>query len=544
MGTCRGAALAAIVAWSYLSQPGREAVMAIVDTDASPAESDLSLSLRTQVLTHVEGLAPVTYFALTARAIDEVAASARTDFLRSRAPDRPQPNGIALTFDEAAQILRKNEAVRDAVIVRTCSASPAPGCGSAVHVAAATLVDAVESASRQKVQRLVERASTRSADIVLLITPGWPYRDEQPLRLPAAIAALRGTAARMVIVRLPSRVGYGRLVKDATETMAHGLSAPFIALENDTDLPRAQQLLSAQIPATATTAGAAAPAVVPDSPRTPLAATPLPPSPPDPYARVDDVLQRATDYADRFERTFSAVIWREQYRQEVRIRRRFGASGTSFTSVAARRLLDSELLFVWLPDDASWIAVRDVLAVDGHPRRGVDRPLLQALKKDAVTVDQLKQLAAENGRFNIGTIVRTFNEPTLALLFLDPQYRHRFAFTRHGEQPVHGESAVTYEFVERQRPTVIREGDHDLPVRGTLWIAPATGRVLQTSLELADRDRRLEGRMTVQYIPHPKFDVLVPSEMRERYTSESGEEVSTVATYSDFRRFEATVRLK
>ena len=81
-------------------------------------------------------------------------------------------------------------------------------------------------------------------------------------------------------------------------------------------------------------------------------------------------------------------------------------------------------------------------------------------------------------------------------------------------------------------------------MRGTFWIDPASGRVLQSSLELADAVRRLDGRMTVQYSPNPKFDVLVPLEMRERYTSASGEEVTTVATYSDFRRFEATSRLK
>ena len=75
-------------------------------------------------------------------------------------------------------------------------------------------------------------------------------------------------------------------------------------------------------------------------------------------------------------------------------------------------------------------------------------------------------------------------------------------------------------------------------------IDATTGRILQTSLELTDPDRRLQGRMTVQYGSNPKFDVLVPVEMRERYASASGEEVTTVATYSDFRRFEATVRLK
>jgi len=53
----------------------------------------------------------------------------------------------------------------------------------------------------------------------------------------------------------------------------------------------------------------------------------------------------------------------------------------------------------------------------------------------------------------------------------------------------------------------------------------------------------LSGRMTVSYGPNPKFDVLVPMEMRETYASRLGEEVTTVATYADFRRFETTGRV-
>ncbi len=49
--------------------------------------------------------------------------------------------------------------------------------------------------------------------------------------------------------------------------------------------------------------------------------------------------------------------------------------------------------------------------------------------------------------------------------------------------------------------------------------------------------------MTVRYGTHPNFDVLVPLEMRETYTAASGEEVTAVATYSEFRRFETAGRI-
>jgi hypothetical protein len=161
----------------------------------------------------------------------------------------------------------------------------------------------------------------------------------------------------------------------------------------------------------------------------------------------------------------------------------------------------------------------------------------------AVDVDQLKNLAAENGRFNIGGIVHTFNEPTLALLFLDEHHRHRFSFAPSGEQTLDGTRVVRYDFTERARPTVIRNGNRDVPTRGTLWIDPANGRILLTSLRVADADARLQGRMTVRYGPASGFEMLVPLEMREWYSSPDGEEITTIASYSDFRRFETAGRL-
>jgi len=256
----------------------------------------------------------------------------------------------------------------------------------------------------------------------------------------------------------------------------------------------------------------------------------------------DALLARAADYVAAFERTFAAVTWRERYEQEDRQRRHFGASGATVMRVAGKRQMESQLLFVWLPREASWIAVRDVMTVDGQAQLDANRPLRQMSAGGSISVAELKTLAAENGRFNIGDIVRTFNEPTLALLFLDDRYRHRFEFERHGEQKHETGRVRLYRFVERARPTVIRSGTRDLPSQGLLGIEPETGRVLFTSLILADLDN-VQGNLAVRYGPHADFDVLVPIEMREVYTSVGGEEVTAIATYSDFRRFEAHGRI-
>jgi hypothetical protein len=514
----------------FQSQPAVTDVAVIVDSDAPVANAGASARLREHALADVERYGRPAYFDLTASAITRVPENAGDSFRRATfAFQPPTYAGVSISFDEASEILRKNEAVRDAVIRRECVTSPDAGCGAAVHAAATTLAAETELASSRKLRHLVETATSVRPALLVLVTAGWPYRDERRIGIDAVVRELEAAGTRLVVLRVPALVAYQGLVRDASETVASRLSATFIALHDERDVERAHRALAHDDRA------APAQSLEPE-PRVHEDASPVSDLP-------DDVLRRAAGYVARFERTFSAVIWRERYQQEDRIRRRFSASGTSFTSVAARRQLDSELLFVWLPRDATWIAVRDVIAIDGKPRPLGDRRLQALLSHEAVSMDQLRQLAAENGRFNIGQIRRTFNEPTLALLFLDDHYRHRFTFARSGEQTVNGQRAVSYEFAERARPTVIQERDRDVPVRGTLWIDAPSGRVLQTLLELADPAGRFSGRMTVQFGPHAKFDVLVPLEMRETYTSRSGEEVTAVATYSDFRRFETAGRL-
>jgi hypothetical protein len=260
-------------------------------------------------------------------------------------------------------------------------------------------------------------------------------------------------------------------------------------------------------------------------------------------AEPDPLFVRATEYVAAFERTFAAVTWREQYEQEDRMQRRFGSSGASGMQLVGKRRLESQLLFVWLPREASWIAVRDVMSVDGKARAEAERPLQKmSLGGSSISVAELKTLAAENGRFNIGKIERTFNEPTLALSFLDDRYRHRFEFEFVVEQKLETGPMRLYRYIERGRPTVIRIGDRDLPAQGLFGIQPETGRILFTSLRVSDAGN-VHGHVSVRYGPHADFDVLVPIEMKEVYTSIAGEEVTATATYSDFRRFEAHSRI-
>ena len=258
---------------------------------------------------------------------------------------------------------------------------------------------------------------------------------------------------------------------------------------------------------------------------------------------ADTTLARARQYVAQFESTFSAVMWRERYVQEDHVLRMPRAFGAPFERLAGRRETESDILLLWIPRDTNWIAVRDVLTVDGAPPPGHARSLDATLARPDISVEDLRTLAAENARFNIGRIVHTFSEPTLALLFLSEWDRGRFAFKRRGDTRIDARRTVVYDFSERSRPTIVRDEGRDIPARGSIWIDPETGQILQTFLELNDRHTRVKGSLTVRYGPYAGFDVLVPLEMREKYTAEAGEEVRTVATYGNFRKFQTAARI-
>jgi hypothetical protein len=125
-------------------------------------------------------------------------------------------------------------------------------------------------------------------------------------------------------------------------------------------------------------------------------------------------------------------------------------------------------------------------------------------------------------------------------------------------------------FVERARPTLIYDGaGHDVPAKGSVWVDPARGTVLQTDVDydLDPRDtyHRTRARIITTYRREPKLDILVPDSMKEAYqwpvarqqaarvqrrglnrVINEGEDQEDVvgmeaeARYSGYRRFEVT----
>lgn len=206
---------------------------------------------------------------------------------------------------------------------------------------------------------------------------------------------------------------------------------------------------------------------------------------------------------------------------------------------------------MFAPANHDWMAIRDVMTVDGQAL--ADRPDLREALRALPPREVASTFKTYNSRFNIGRVFRNFNEPTLALLVLDAYHRDRFSFQRKRVEGAGEAALVTLAFSEKESPTLI----HDLRrgrvfSKGQLVIEARTGRVRRTVLTGKIDQMRLE--LTTVYAPDERLEMWVPAEFREHYeygvmpksldTQSEYENIICHAKYTNFRRFQTSVRIK
>lgn len=280
-----------------------------------------------------------------------------------------------------------------------------------------------------------------------------------------------------------------------------------------------------------------------------------------PCADTDVVVNRAVAYVAQYGRDLGSVIATEDYRQEQvgapespqytpppitivgGIQVQPATPMTSRTSVTHR--LRSSFLFVQLADGPGWVGFREVLEANGT-RVGPgeqDSKVLDAPGES--TLDRWRRLSEESARHNVGSILRTLNVPTFALLVLHPENQPRFSFTPARGRGQRGPSTCDVNFQEIESPTIIRNGiGGDVPASGTFRIEPATGRIVQTELIAGSTATGVAMKVLVSYERDRKLQLWVPREMREEYIAASNERLVCVARYSNYRRAEVTTRIR
>ena len=246
---------------------------------------------------------------------------------------------------------------------------------------------------------------------------------------------------------------------------------------------------------------------------------------------LDGILDAASRYVNEFVTRFANVVAEERYLQET--------SSSAPLRGGSRRELRSDFLLVALPESTISVPLRDVFEVDGSPVRDREQRLTRLmLQKSPGALEQARRIAAESARYNLGdNVKRTLNNPLSALAFLQPDHRTRFQFELDRRDAVDGAEVWIVRYRERARPTFIKGAyDKDLPAQGRYWIDVATGRVARTELNLEDAS--VSARLVTDFRVDDRFKIDVPVRMSERYRLTGGRDVSGVATYGRFRRFD------
>ena len=259
--------------------------------------------------------------------------------------------------------------------------------------------------------------------------------------------------------------------------------------------------------------------------------------------------QRASAYVAGYQRAFSFMIADEHYVQRVEYDASAAGSPEESRAPAAAsqsRSMRGELFLTFLEADRRWVALHDIAQVDGVEVSG--RENLRALLAVSPVESVAARLFRHNARYNIGTILRNFNEPTLALQVLDPRQRPRFSFRAAGPAPrALPSTLVMLEFREREAPTLVRATDGG-PVfsSGEMVVDAATGTIRWT--RMAFRHESIDAELITTFAWDERLGWWLPAEFAERYAAgprgrRPAETITGLARYDHYRRFAATGRI-
>lgn len=208
-----------------------------------------------------------------------------------------------------------------------------------------------------------------------------------------------------------------------------------------------------------------------------------------------------------------------------------------------RRELVSEVAFIALPQNAGWLGFRHVKSVNRKAIADADRSLGTDLARSSY--EAARALLSASAEHNLG-LPRTTNLPNLPLEFLHQRNRKRLVTRLDGTERIGSINTTRIVFIERMTPTLIRNPDGgDMPSGIRAWI-DSNGAVLRAEVTTFASFKAMEeseNRVRVEFAPHKALGMLVPIEMREQFPIAAEYRGSSVARYSNFRRFQTSARI-
>lgn len=251
------------------------------------------------------------------------------------------------------------------------------------------------------------------------------------------------------------------------------------------------------------------------------------------------VRDRLDAYLLAYEPQLSALVADEEMTQRM-------VQGYWGRQVTNRRIR-SEVAFVALPGTAGWLGFRRVTRVNGKDVKDGGVPLGQLMAEGASDdYDQARLLLIDSAAHNLGA-PRTINLPNLPLELLHPRHRHRFAQEVFAQEKVRGTPTVVLRLDEFATPSIIQQGDGgDMQTVVWAWVEPASGRLLRAQVNARDArfgGPRFSAEVRVDFRDERALDLLVPSEMNEKFFADSGGTGTSTAKYTKYRRFQTAGRI-
>ena len=260
---------------------------------------------------------------------------------------------------------------------------------------------------------------------------------------------------------------------------------------------------------------------------------------------LNPFIARVAEYVWEYGKELSSVVSEETYTQEAT-----GPGAVAGRSVVldgnaistspnaggkTTQTLISDYLQVKVPNLEGWLPFRDVFEVDGQRVRDRQDRLVKLFVQASPerTLENAMEIVRESARYNIGSVRRDLNLPTLPLWFLEPPNTRRFNFRKAGEETVSGRRVWVVEYTEVFHPTFIKTPNgEDIVASGKIWAEPTTGRVHRTLLTASI------ATITVNYALRPEVPGLwLPVTMEEQY-SRADVMIKGKATYAKFRQFQ------
>jgi hypothetical protein len=262
----------------------------------------------------------------------------------------------------------------------------------------------------------------------------------------------------------------------------------------------------------------------------------------DPAADLHTVIQRATAYVAHYEAELGNLIGNEEYLQTS-----VWVDDGRPPRVAKRMQRRTSSDFLIIQVGSEWAALRKINRVDGSKVKETEPAFEEAFDDSAeANAKRLEAMKHDSTQYNIGDVRREINLPTFALKVLRSSEVSRFMFDRAGSGKIGGVQAWAVRFREQTGTSlVVSANGQILYSKGTLWIEPETGRVLQTEFEVENPygQSRVKARIVVTYAPGKRVQILVPSLMTEHYESQYNT-IDCRADYSNFRPFEVDVKFE